>query len=108
MNTQVVATVPTETYPTVRASVEAYVNFRASLSTGPDRAFTGEQLREYVLNSVFVGAPVAPATVDRALRVLRQAGKINYLVLNRGKSLYKALPVMIEAVNASDYEPAQE
>ena len=54
-------------------------------------AFTSGQLRFYVQNNVVGG--VSPSSADRVLRMLRQQNKINYIVLNRGKSLYRAVPV---------------
>lgn len=54
-------------------------------------AFTADQLRFYVNNNVVGG--VSPSSADRVLRKLRQENKINYIVLNRGKSLYRAVPV---------------
>ncbi len=54
-------------------------------------AFTADQLRNYVNNTVTGG--VSPSTADRVLRNLRQQGKLDYLVLNRGKSLYRAVPI---------------
>jgi hypothetical protein len=47
--------------------------------------FHAEELRRYVLQR----APeIAPASPDRILRVLRQEGKIDYVVINRRQSLY--------------------
>lgn len=54
-------------------------------------AFTSDQLRFYVTNNVKGG--VSPSSADRVLRMLRQQGKVNYLVLNRLKSLYRAYPL---------------
>jgi hypothetical protein len=54
-------------------------------------AFTADQLRFYVNNNVVGG--VSPSSADRVLRMLRQQNKLNYIVLNRGKSLYRAMPV---------------
>jgi hypothetical protein len=56
-------------------------------------AFTADQLRFYVNNNVQGG--VSPSSADRVLRMLRQQNKLNYVVLNRGKSLYRAIPVAV-------------
>lgn len=36
---------------------------------------------------------VAPGSPDRVMRDLRQRKKINYVLVNRAKSLYRALPL---------------
>jgi hypothetical protein len=54
-------------------------------------AFTADQLRFYVTNHVSGG--VSPSSADRVLRMLRQKGALDYVVLNRGKSLYRAMPI---------------
>lgn len=36
---------------------------------------------------------VAPGSPDRVMRDLRQRNRINYELLNRAKSLYRALPL---------------
>ncbi len=55
-------------------------------------AFTADQLRFYVNNNTSGG--VSPSTADRVLRNLRAKGLVQYVVLNRGKSLYLAIPVV--------------
>ena len=40
----------------------------------------------------------APASADRVMRNLKKAGKINYEVVNRAKSLYVALPLEEQVV----------
>ena len=54
-------------------------------------AFTADQLRFYVTNHVSGG--VSPSSADRVLRMLRQKGALDYVVLNRGRSLYRAVPL---------------
>jgi hypothetical protein len=56
-----------------------------------DPTFTSDQLRFYVTNNV-VGK-VSPSSADRVLRLLRQQGVVDYYVVNRGRSLYKAVPL---------------
>lgn len=51
--------------------------------------FFVDELRRYVAGKV----PVAPASPDRVLRDLRARGTVNYIVISRSKSLYRALPV---------------
>ena len=54
-------------------------------------AFTSDQLRFYVNNNVAKG--ISPSSADRTLRMLRQKGALDYIVLNRGRSLYRAVPL---------------
>ena len=72
---------------------DAVLAFVAKRLSDPEAkgAFTADQLRFFVNNTVVAG--VSPSSSDRVLRMLRQQNKLNYLVLNRGKSLYRALPV---------------
>ncbi len=79
------------TYDNISETVLAFVNLR--LSQGPDSKFTGEQLRFFVQNNM--NGRISPGSPDRILRMLRRAGKLNYVVLNRGKSLYEARPVTV-------------
>ena len=39
---------------------------------------------------------VAPSSPDRVMRDLRQRGKINYELVSRPKSLYRALPLEVK------------
>jgi hypothetical protein len=78
----------TETIAKLPTAVAAVTEF---FKTREGSAFTADQLRFYVNNTVEGG--VSPSTADRVLRKLRAQSKINYLVLNRGKSLYRAIPV---------------
>ncbi|MDL5055924.1 hypothetical protein [Geitlerinema calcuttense] len=52
--------------------------------------FHCESLRQYVYANV--DGYIAPASPDRILRDLRQRGVVSYEVVNRAKSLYRALP----------------
>ncbi len=76
--------------PTAVAAVTEFFKTRVN-QPGEGSAFTADQLRFYVNNTVEGG--VSPSTADRVLRKLRAQSKINYLVLNRGKSLYRAVPL---------------
>ncbi len=75
---------------TTKDAILDFINQRLA-DTENKGAFTSDQLRFYVQNNV-VGR-VSPSSADRVLRMLRQENKINYIVLNRGKSLYRAVPV---------------
>ncbi len=75
---------------TTKDAILDFINQRLA-DTENKGAFTSDQLRFYVQNNV-VGR-VSPSSADRVLRMLRQEGKADYCVLNRGKSLYRALPV---------------
>lgn len=50
------------------------------------RAFHAEDLRQYVL---FFDPGVAPDSPGRILRLLRQEGKLDYVVIDRRGSLYQ-------------------
>lgn len=52
--------------------------------------FHVEELRAYVERVV---GKTAPASADRILRDLRQRKVINYVVVSRSQSLYRALPL---------------
>ena len=62
-----------------------------------DPTFTADQLRFYVQNN-YTGK-TSPSSSDRILRQLRQQNKVNYVVLNRPRSLYeaRALPRVSDA-----------
>ena len=75
-------------YPTAAAAVEAFWERRVSSA---DPSFTGDQLRFFVTNNI--QGKASPSTSDRILRMLRQSGKIDYTVENRGLSLYRAVPL---------------
>jgi hypothetical protein len=49
------------------------------------RTFYADDLRRFVA----MRATVAQGTPDRILRSLRKAGKLNYSLINRAKSLYQ-------------------
>lgn len=54
--------------------------------------FTATELRQFVQHHNF---GTAPASADRIMRNLRAAKKINYVVVNRSKSLYEATPLEV-------------
>ncbi len=56
-----------------------------------NNTFTADELRSYVAEHIT--GTVSPSTADRVLRNLRIQSKLDYVVLNRGKSIYKAIPV---------------
>lgn len=58
--------------------------------SGDDSRFTATELRQYVQHHNF---GTAPSSADRVMRSLRKAGKINYVLVNRAKSLYQAIPL---------------
>ena len=75
-------------WPTAAAAILAFYGQRMDSA---DRTFTADQLRFYVNNNTVGG--VSPSSADRILRLLRQKGQLDYYVLNRGRSLYRALPL---------------
>ena len=72
-------------WPTTAAAILAFYGQRMD---SDDRTFTASALRFYVQNNVIGG--VSPSSADRVLRMLRQKGLLDYTVLNRGKSIYRA------------------
>jgi hypothetical protein len=76
------------TYPTAAAAIQDFWSQRLN---SVDPSFTGNQLRFYVQNN-YTGK-TSPSSADRILRILRQKGKIDYTVINRGRSLYRAQPL---------------
>lgn len=94
MNTETQTNYPQ--FPTTKAAVLSFVN--AVLSNNISQTFTGEELRNFASKRVIGGT--SPTSVDRALRQLRQEAKLTYVVLNRGKGLYRAGTL---GVDASDY-----
>jgi hypothetical protein len=64
--------------------------------------FTAGDLRAYISYQV---GQVAPGSPDRILRDLRQRGVINYELVSRAKSLYRALP-LIASVAEGDIQQA--
>ena len=77
-------------FSTAGEAILAFDNQRVN-QPGEGSAFTADQLRFFVTNNVKGG--VSPSSSDRVLRNLRQQGKLDYIVLNRGKSLYRAVPL---------------
>lgn len=78
----------TPQYPTATSAVLAFIEGKLASN---DPSFTADSLRFFVQNNIIGKA--SPSTTDRVLRDLRQANKLDYVVLNRGKSLYKAVPL---------------
>ena len=77
---------------------QAIVEFWAKRVDAEEPRFTSTELRQHVQHYNY---GTAPASADRVLRMLRTKGLVNYAVINRGKSLYLALPLEI-APNAID------
>ena len=59
--------------------------FFTALQTG--ETFHAEQLHEFVTNRL--GKFQSPESATRVMRSMRQAGQINYELVNRRKSLYR-------------------
>ncbi len=60
----------------------------AKIHCGED--FLVDHLRRFITTVV---GPIAPASPDRILRLLRQRGKLVYVVVDRRKSLYRITEV---------------
>jgi len=74
----------------------AILDFYAACMMGTKRDFTANDLR-MIVNSAMDGK-VAPGSSDRILRMLRQGGMLNYIVLNRAQSLYRFIAVSTASV----------
>lgn len=69
---------------------DAVTAFWATKVASEDPTFTANQLRFYVMNLI---GNISPGSADRVLRQLRFDMKVDYIVLNRGRSIYQAIPV---------------
>jgi len=87
-------------FNTTREAVEHFVTNLATKLPGADRAFTAQQLERFVYDNIYPNVPSGANTILRALRELRILNKLDYVVLNRGKQLYKAVPVSYEGFGA--------
>lgn len=67
-------------YGKIAPLIQAYAMIHAG------EAFHAEDLRRYVLD---YAPEIAPSSSDRILRLLRQQGKLYYVVINRTQSLYQ-------------------
>jgi hypothetical protein len=67
----------------------------------PSATFHVEDLRQYVLERVV--EEIAPDSPGRILRLLREEGKLDYVVINRRQSLYQ----FRVAVPEPDYDHAE-
>src|SRR5208282_5117171 len=74
----------------IRALVLDFYNNRMAGST---QDFTANDLRAVV--NAGLNTPAAPGSSDRILRMLRQGGLLNYIVLNRAQSLYRFTPTAL-------------
>ena len=91
-------------FATAAEAVTAFVLYRTNQPQAADQTFTADQLRFYVNNNTASG--VSPSSADRVLRNLRFNNKLNYIVLNRGKSLYRAVPVAaMPEVGSTGHQP---
>jgi hypothetical protein len=72
---------------------QVIVHFWQIRMSSAGRQFTANELRQYVQHHNF---GTAPASADRVMRLLRAQGKINYVLTNRAKSLYTAVPLVVK------------
>jgi hypothetical protein len=79
------------TKPLAPTAAVAVLDFWVQRVSSEDPTFTAAQLRFYLQNNCI--GQVSPSTADRILRLLRQKGTVDYVVENRGRSLYKAVPL---------------
>jgi len=80
----------TEQIERVGDAIASHVS--AFVTANMEREFHVEDLRRYVYDHV--AGYVSPDSPGRILRDLRQQGRVNYVVVSRAKSLYKALPMV--------------
>ncbi len=80
----------TTNYPTAAEAILAFWKARM-VFPGESSVFTADQLRFFVNNNL--RKAVSPSTADRVLRNLRAQKKLDYIVLNRGRSLYRAMSI---------------
>lgn len=73
----------------IGAAIIAFAQLHLRLGGDLGRFYIDE-LRAYVTEVVGI---VAPASPDRILRDLRQRGRLNYKVIDRGASLYQITEV---------------
>lgn len=59
-----------------------------------NKEFTARDLRLYVSLKLGGELASAPASADRIMRDQRKKGNINYELVSRAKSLYRALPIV--------------
>ena len=83
----------------IAEAIKAFIAMKLS-DTKSHGAFTADQLRFYVQNNV--EGRVSPSSADRVLRDLRVNNQLNYVVLNRSKSLYRAIPVPPPVVGSNN------
>jgi hypothetical protein len=76
----------------VREAVQYFVTKAALRAVGLGHTFTAQQLEQFVYDNTNPNTH-SSTTILRALRELRNLNKLNYVVLNRGKQLYDAVPV---------------
>jgi hypothetical protein len=79
---------------TVAAYIEHFVTEKAA---SKEPYFFANALRKFV--EISSGRVPAPGSTDRILRKLRQAGKVDYVVVNRATSYYLAKPLTKEQTN---------
>lgn len=60
--------------------------FRKRLAANK-KQFTGSELRDHV---VLAHGKLAPGSADRVMRMLRRAGELEYVVVNKTRGLYEA------------------
>lgn len=68
---------------------EAIQRFVSERVTATNPEFTSKELHTYV-GAYAVGSE---SSIDRVMRNLKQQGKINYTLVSRNQSLYRALPL---------------
>lgn len=74
----------------IGAAVTEFIN--GKLSDPVNQEFTAQELRLFVMGKV--PAKFSPGSSDRILRNLRQRKLVNYVLISRLKSQYKAIPVV--------------
>jgi hypothetical protein len=83
----------------ISEAVTEFINNKSRFVQEDKQCFTATDLRQYV--QLRVGGYVAPSSPDRILRNLRKKGKVNYTLINRSRSLYRAVPALISIPDAT-------
>lgn len=78
----------------IAGAVQEFLSYK--LGDPVNKEFTAQELRLSVMAKV-APTKIAPGSPDRVLRDLRQRKLVNYILISRVKSLYKAVPVFTEA-----------
>lgn len=76
--------------PSPRAEQERHLSRVSGRIAGAILAFCRERVgAEFYASELHAAVGGAPASADRVLRMLRKEGRVAYVVVDRGRSLYR-------------------